>query len=161
MGGLTLVRWLGAVVAVQATVATAMTFGPPSPSSSSSESKVLGVTVSGKDKVNGNDKKTILAGGTVPGLYPGAVAELPVLLENPNNFDVVVTDIRVTVTQVSVACPAANLRVEDFAGSRLVPRDGNATQALVARMRNDAPNECKNAEWRLDFDGRAEKPDKS
>lgn len=167
MRGLKLVQWLGAAVAVQLVVATGMA-GLGS-HSSSPETKVLGVTLAGanggggdsgngKNNGSGNESKNILASGAVVDLFPGAVKDVPVLLRNRNNFDVVVIELRATVSDASASCAAANVHVDAFVGQRPVPKNGSATQTLVVRMHNDAPDACKSATWQLVYSGRAEKP---
>lgn len=159
MRGLTFLQWLGAATAAQLVVAAGvMGLGSDAPK----EARVLGITEKAeskkdKDKENGNDKRVILASGTAADLFPGATKDLPVLLENPNNFDVVVTDLFAGVAHASAACSAANIDVDDFSGRRLVPGNGAATETLVIRMRNDAPDTCKNVVWDLTYSGRAEK----
>ena len=151
----TFFQWLGAAVATQLVMAAGMAgFGIDSPSP---DVKVLGVSIAKDAKDNGNDKRTILASGEVEGLYPGALKDVPVLLENPNNFDVVVTELAAGVAHASPSCRAGNVDVDDFAGRRLVPKNGTAVQTLVVRMHNDAPDDCKNTTWQLTYSGRAEK----
>jgi hypothetical protein len=165
MRGLQPIRWLSGAIAVQFVVAAAMAgLGPSSPAPAT---KVLGISMdraggtgdsgNGKNNGAGNDGKDIVAGGTVTGLFPGAVKDLPVLLRNQNNFDVVVTELRATPADASSLCTAANIRVEAFVGQQSVPKNSTATRALVVRMSNDAPNECKNVEWQLAYSGRAAK----
>lgn len=158
MRGATLVHWLAAATAVQLSAAgvIGLTSEPPR------DPQVLGVSVAKADKPKdnngtGDDKQVILASGTVVGLFPGAVKDLPVLLENRNNFDVAVTRLSAGVVDAAPGCDAANIRVEDFTGRRTVPGNGSATQALVIRMRNDAPNECKDVVWQMTYSGQAEK----
>lgn len=157
MRSLTFAQWMGAAISTQVAVAAGMAgFGIDSPPA---EVKVLGTSVS-KSAVKDSsliDKKVILASGTVEGLYPGAALDLPVLLENPNNFDVVVTELSVGVAHASSSCRAVNVDAEDFAGRRLVPKNGTAVQSIVVHMHHDAPDVCKNAEWQLTYSGRAEK----
>lgn len=159
MRGFKFFHWLGAATAAQAVVAAAaMGLVSHSPQ----EPRVLGVTEksaggNGKDKGTGNDKQVVLASGTVEGLFPGAVKDLPVLLENRNNFDVVVTELAAGIAHAAPGCTAGNIDVDDFTGRRLVPGNGTATQMLVIRMGNDAPDSCKSVTWQLTYSGRAQK----
>lgn len=159
MRSLTMFQWLGAAVTTQLVVAAGVT-GFGSIESSPDDTKVLGVSVAkdaAKNKQNGEDKKDLLAEGMVEGLYPGAVLDVPITLRNPNNFDVVVSELAAGVAHASTACGAVHVDVDDFVGRRFVPANGSAVQPLVVRMHNDAPDACKNATWNLRFSGRAEK----
>lgn len=159
MRGFKFVHWLGGAVAAQLVVAAGV-MGLAS--DDSKEPKVLGVSIVNKDKIKenngaGDDKQVVLASGTIGGLYPGAVKDLPVVLENRNNFDVVVTELSAGIAHAAPGCTAGNIDVDDFGGRRLVPGNDTATQMLVIRMGNDAPDSCKNVTWQLTYSGRAEK----
>jgi hypothetical protein len=157
MRSLTIFQWLGTAITTQLVVAAGVTGFGLDPSNSSSTAKVLGVSTARESKDNGADKKAILASGTVPGLYPGATLELPVLLENRNNFDVVVVELAASVAHASSSCRAGNVEIDDFTGRRLVPENGTAVQTMVVRMHHDAPDACKSVEWQVTYSGRAEK----
>lgn len=158
-------QWLVAAAAVQMTVATAATLNHAP--SSSDNTKVLGVSAEktgsggdsgkGKNQGTGNDGKDIVATGSVTGLFPGAALDLVLTLRNENNFPVDVTSIIVTAANASASCSASVLSIEEFHGVRHIEKNSTATQAVVARMHNDAPNSCKDQEWALTYFGTAVK----
>jgi hypothetical protein len=148
------------VVAVIGVIALTTFDHPASPKSD--EAAVLGFTLVRNEDNNGNAKgllkKQVVATGEVNGLHPGAVRNLVVTLRNDNNFWVDVTDIVVGVRSSTPGCNATVVRVDEFHGSRWVDANSSATQTLVARTHNDAPDSCKNSSFSLAFTGTAVKP---
>lgn len=161
----TQMQWLWAAAAVQ--LAVAGTAGVVYSPSSSDSTKVLGVSAEkqgsggdsgqGKNQGTGNDGKDVVATGSLVGLFPGAQLPLVLTLRNDNNFPVEVTSIVVTPANASSSCTASLLRIDEFHGVRPIARNSTATETVLARLHNDAPDSCKNQQWDLAYFGTAVK----
>ena len=92
--------------------------------------------------------ETLSLSGNVDGLYPGAALPLPVKVANTAAFDVVVTEINVTVIATG-GCSARNVAVSPFSGSVLVRKRATAMVPLTVTFLPTAPNECQGAAFGL------------
>ena len=110
-------------------------------------------------------KPFVVSGGSVTGLAPGQQVPLYLEFSNPNNQDITVTKVRVTLDgtdQPGCSASANFVVVENFEGSLLLPRRGSATltnpevTGPIVMMR-DLPqpqDACKGATLTMDYDAR-------
>ena len=112
----------------------------------------------GNGNSNGNDKKDFTITGDIFGLYPG-VQNTPLVLTvfNPNNFDITVQSLTVSVGDAGPGCPGSQITATNFSGSLNVPSGGTAIKSLPITMVANAPQECETADWLLTYRGSAVK----
>lgn len=98
-----------------------------------------------------------LAGNTA-GLFPGGTVQLPLTAENPNEEDIRVTLVMVSVAGTSASsCSASNLETTNYTGPGfVVPGNGSRTIALPVTMSRGAPDACQNVTFSLSYAGEAE-----
>jgi len=92
------------------------------------------------------------------GLLPGTGQARRLLLTNPNDFEVSLTDLTVTVgTPVAAAgrpvdgCTAGYLHVEPLDRAVLVPGSGSTEVALTVRLAADSPDACQGVHFPLTY----------
>ncbi len=101
-------------------------------------------------------------------LYPGAVAMITIQITNPNPYPVVVTSIPGATSDASGDCPVgtvfteavgdgsfavAQTNTETVIGPKVGDTDGSGVYQLTTRMKNDADESCKDAEFNLPITG--------
>jgi hypothetical protein len=100
--------------------------------------------------------------GSISGLFPGAHLSLPVLVTNPNNQDIKVTQIQITVTGTNkTGCTnaATNLQPTNYTGPGFVVHPNNpVTINLPISMPKTVDNACQDAKFALSYGGSAVKP---
>jgi hypothetical protein len=103
--------------------------------------------------------KNFSIAGNTAGLYPGGTVQLPLTVENPNQQDIRVTGLTVSVVGTSASsCAASNLRTTDYTGPGfVVPGKGSRTISLPVTMARSAPDACQNVTFSLSYAGKAEK----
>lgn len=96
--------------------------------------------------------------GNAVGLYPGGTVQLPLTFTNPNQNDIRVTSVTVSVTGSSrPSCGASNLRTSSYSGPGfVVPGNGSGSISLPLTMSHAAPDACQNVTFTLSYGGRAE-----
>lgn len=111
---------------------------------------------------NGNTPHTFTISGSLSGVYPGEGTVTPayvyLTVTNPNNQNIQVTSLTLSVGDASPACRAANLApaTETVSFSVVVPKNsqvGGTTFALPIRMLDSAPDACQNATFPLTLSG--------
>ena len=95
-------------------------------------------------------------------LYPGATKTTKVTIDNPNDYDVVVTDISAGSSDAVNGCAADSVRtdaVSDSTGitrsdvaSSVIPAGGTGTYTLTLRMTDDPSDACKSQTFTLPLD---------
>lgn len=96
--------------------------------------------------------------GSVAPVYPLADASLALKVENPQPFEILVTELEVIVGDASPTCRANNLRVVPVATPFQVPADGESTVETSVRLTDDAADDCQNAVFPLSYVGHAIRP---
>jgi hypothetical protein len=96
--------------------------------------------------------------GSSVGLYPGATVQLPLRIENPNQEDLLVTAITVSVTETSAStCDVSNLQASDYSGPGFIIRaNDGASLSLSLTMTREAPDPCQGVIFTLAYAGEAE-----
>jgi len=96
--------------------------------------------------------------GSSVGLYPGATVQLPLRIENPNQEDLLVTAITVSVTETSAStCDVSNLQASDYSGPGFMIRaNDGASLSLSLTMTREAPDPCQGVTFTLSYAGEAE-----
>jgi hypothetical protein len=96
--------------------------------------------------------------GKAIGLYPGGTVQLPLSIENPNEEDILVTAITVSVTGTSAsACGTSNLQATDYTGPGFVVRaKDSGSLSLPLTMPREAPDACQGVTFILSYAGKAE-----
>jgi hypothetical protein len=111
---------------------------------------------------NGNTPHTFTISGSLSGVYPGEGTVTPayvyLTVTNPNNQNIQVTSLTLSVGDASPACRAANLApaTETVSFSVVVPKNsqvGGTTFAMPIRMLDSAPDACQNATFPLTLSG--------
>ncbi len=111
----------------------------------------------GKGNNNGNEKDFTIS-GTAPDLYPGAVKQLTLTVNNPNNFAIKVTALSVTTSAASNAgCTTSSVTTDSFTGALIVDKNSSASTPLAIRMAESTPNACQGADFTLVYSGIGEK----
>jgi hypothetical protein len=95
--------------------------------------------------------------GKLRGLYPGKRKIMTIKIKNPNNFPIVVKEMRVEVKRSNKpGCGPKWIKARKrFLISLLVPARARAFASLPVTMKRTAPDACKGARWRLRFRGGA------
>jgi hypothetical protein len=99
-------------------------------------------------------RSALTVGGSVRGLYPGARVRLRLTLRNRRSFPISVRSLRARPTGASDRCRSANIKIERFRGTLLVPAHGARLTVLHVTMVRSAPDGCKRAVFRLRFAAR-------
>ena len=95
--------------------------------------------------------------GDVGDLAPGVTRPLAVRLANPNDADISVQALQVTVGDSTGGCAGDTLQVGAFSGPVFVPRHGAAQVSLPVTMAGSASPACQGATFRLTYSGSAVK----
>lgn len=155
------------------------TAGTSSGSSSGSTSQlVLAPAASSNGNGNGNGNNCLdpasessacphsfgVTVGQAPLLYPGLVRSLPVTFSNPNNFDILVTSYRVSVsvpaTKVTT-CPASNLQVPagtiTLSPRLTAPKNRSVTMLVPIKLSAGAPEACQQVSFTITLNASAAK----
>jgi hypothetical protein len=138
------------------------------PASAPSQPQVLSVVLAAKtgkndpdkavDKTGGNGHRSFSIVGAVTDLYPGAQKQLALTVTNPDNQDLKVTSLKVTVQDSNQpGCAAANLVATDFSGSFVVKKHQSVTRQLPLRMVASPAASCQGATFPLQYEGTAVK----
>ncbi|HVV37901.1 MAG TPA: hypothetical protein VHC63_14930 [Acidimicrobiales bacterium] len=93
-------------------------------------------------------------GGSVEGLFPGAMLSLPLAVHNTNSYSLRITDLAVAVVGVDKSnCPKAAVSSPGFSASTLV--GGNATTVIpvTVSMATGVTDACQGAKFTLSFSG--------
>jgi hypothetical protein len=85
------------------------------------------------------------------GLYPDADIDVPVSVQNPQTFPIVVRTATTTVGDAGPGCPASNVVVTTFTGDVRVPARDTAVVPIHFHMLATAPDSCQNATFPLSF----------
>lgn len=96
------------------------------------------------------ERVSLQLSGEAGGLHPGGTVTVPVVVSNPYPFTVRITELAVTASGASPACPASVLTVEAPVGDT-VAANGSTTVAVAVRMAMNAPNACQGATFPLDY----------
>jgi hypothetical protein len=96
--------------------------------------------------------------GNLGPVYPLVESSLTLTIENPANFEILVTELTVTVGDASMDCLAANLQIDPVAVPFTVPRSGERLVVTSARLVDDAADACQRAVFPLAYEGSATKP---
>lgn len=147
---LTLVGAAGTVAGTAAVVAIVQSARTPEPPAS-----VLGGQV-----VRGDDKpaaRSFVVSGDVTDLAPGVSRPLRLRLTNPNDSDISVEAVQVTVGDSSTGCSGGTLRIAALPGPVFVPRLGEAGVTLGVTMSASASSVCEGATFPLTYGGSAVK----
>ena len=96
--------------------------------------------------------------GDAAGLFPGGTVQLPLTINNPNQQDIRVTSITVTVTDSSSAsCGTSFLRTSNYTGPGfVVGANGSNTISLPIAMSRSAPDACQSVTFTLSYLAKAE-----
>ena len=94
--------------------------------------------------------------GSVGGLYPGAVAQLPVRVDNPEPRALRLESITIVAANANEGCDATNFSSAGFQGSLIVPARGSLVVPVEVRMPRSAPDACQGATFALTFGGSGE-----
>lgn len=94
--------------------------------------------------------------GDIEGLFPGAVVQRRLSIENPHPFAIDVRTLTVTASSVP-GCAASNVDVDPFAGRLTIAARRDAEVDLTVRMPPSAPDDCQGAVIPLVYQARAER----
>jgi len=145
-------------VAAVGSAALALALGPVSGRGPGRPSSVLGRQVVRSDSAGGDTAGLpFVVSGDVADLAPGVTRPLAVRLANPNDADISVQALQVTVGDSTGGCSGDSLRVGAFAGPVFVPRRGAAQVSLPVTMAPSASPACEGATFRLTYSGSAVK----
>jgi hypothetical protein len=112
----------------------------------------------GDDKTGGNGHGSFSIVGAVTDLYPGAQKQLTLTVTNPDNQDLKVTSLIVTVQNSNQpGCLAGNVVATNFSGSFVVKKHQSVTRQLPVRMIASPAASCQGATFPLQYDGTAVK----
>ena len=110
------------------------------------------------DKAGGNGHSAVSIEGTVTDLYPGAQRQLALTVTNPDNQDLKVTSLKVTVgNSDKPGCLGANVVATSFSGSFIVKKQQSVTRQLPVRMVASPAASCQGATFPLQYEGTAVK----
>jgi hypothetical protein len=105
-----------------------------------------------------------VAVGQAQTLYPGLVRSLPVTYSNPNNFDILVTTYRVSVSvpsSQSTACPASSLQVPSgtvtLNPQLTAPGNGSVATTIPIKLSSGAPDGCQSVTFTITVNASAVK----
>ena len=157
---LNLLRWLrpvtlvgaaGTVAGTAAVVAVVQSARAPEP----------GPSVLGRQMVKGETDepaaRSFLVSGDVTDLAPGVTRPLRILLTNPNDSDISVEAVEVTVGDSGNGCSGGTLSVAALPGPVFVPRLSEAGVTLGVTMSASASSICEGATFPLTYGGSAVK----
>jgi hypothetical protein len=157
---LSLLRWLrpvtlvgaaGTVAGTAAVVAVVQSARTPKPQPS----------VLGSQLVKGDDDqpgaRSFFVSGDVTDLAPGVTRPLRLRLTNPNQSDISVETVQVTVGDSPNGCSGGTLRVAALPGPVFVPRLSEAGITLGVTMSASASSICEGATFPLTSGGSAVK----
>jgi len=111
---------------------------------------------------NANAPHTFTISGSLSGVYPGEGTVTPayvyLTVTNPNNQNIQVTSLTLSVGDASPACRAANLAptTETVSFSVVVPKNsqvGGTTFAMPISMLDSVPDACQNVTFPLTLSG--------
>jgi hypothetical protein len=113
----------------------------------------------------GNCAKSFgVAVGQAQTLYPGLVRSLPVTYSNPNNFDILVTTYRVSVSvpsSQSSSCPASSLQVPSgtvtLNPQLTAPKNGSVATTIPIKLSPGAPDGCQSVTFTITVNATAVK----
>jgi hypothetical protein len=99
----------------------------------------------------GNCVKTFgVTVGQAQALYPDLIRALPVTYSNPNQFDILVTSYRISVSvpvTTAAACPASSLEVPSgtvtLNPKLTAPKKGSVATTIPIKLSADAPDGCQ------------------
>jgi hypothetical protein len=146
------------LVVVGATGSAALAFGLRAASGpgSGAPSSVLGRQVVKGDSAGGDTAGLpFVVSGDVGDLAPGVTRPLAVRLTNPNDADISVEALEVTVGDGRAGCPGGTLHVGAFTGPVFVARGGAAQISLPVTMVTSASPACQGATFPLTYAGSA------
>lgn len=97
--------------------------------------------------------------GHTAGLFPGGTVQVPLTVENPNEEDIRVTLLTVSVAGTSAsACSASYVQTTNYTGPGfVVPGNGSAAISLPVTMSHSAPDACQNVTFSLSYAGEAKR----
>jgi len=148
---LTLVGAAGTVAGTAAVVAVVQSAHTPEPRTS----------VLGRQLVKAPDDnpaaRSFGVSGDVADLAPGVTRPLRLRLTNPNDSDISLEAVQVTVGDGSTGCSGGTLRVAALPGPVFVPRLGEAGVTLGVTMSASAASICEGATFPLTYGGSAVK----
>jgi len=145
-------------VAGLGSAALALALGPLSGPGPGRPSSVLGRQVVRSDGAGADPAGLpFVVSGDVGDLAPGVTRPLAVRLANPNDADISVEALQVTVGDGTGGCSGATLQVAAFTGPVFVPRHGAAQVSLPVTMAGSASSVCQGATFGLTYSGSAVK----
>jgi hypothetical protein len=165
----------GVAYAVSTSPSASTSQGKPSASPTATGTQVVLAPASSNASGNGNCvepsngtgncvKSFGVAVGQAQTLYPGLVRSLPVTYSNPNNFDILVTTYRVSVSvpsSQSTVCPASSLQVPSgtvtLNPQLTAPRNGSVATTIPIKLSSGAPDGCQSVTFTITVNASAVK----
>lgn len=102
--------------------------------------------------------KTFFISGQITGLYPGADKQLPLTIQNPHSFEIIVREIEVQITGTDkTSCPKTDVIGGTFVKNITIAKQGSAQTTVPISMIADSDNDCQGATFNIRYGGEAVK----
>lgn len=98
-------------------------------------------------------RSPFVVSGSVAQVYPLVDAVLPIQVDNPYSFALIIQELDITVSDASPNCLADNLIVTPVVVPFQVPARGAMKVSTPVRLADDAANACQGQTFALTYNG--------